>query len=310
MRRLSLILLLISFAAYSAGDSLEVAVLPAPLHSLTWHARLKSSTSKPLKFSVYWNYESDSLHRRADIVARPASEADQTGRSACLYTILECRGGTDSIIAAGEEFFTHATGANSGVSVLINAENSSAELAIGSKNTEIFVPLPFDTADPSAIAIRYNKGTKITDRQLITRGAIPHRLCSFASIDSLEAYLQASKDPYEGFWRYLDRDIDTEKTDIGAEYRLATVAAGNGEYEIIFLGGDYALPSDWKPLEIKGRLSPSGFADHFDLIWYNADGTESSRDTSASYLTQNTILKLDFPLLHSSMRLRRERRSR
>ncbi|MDE6611074.1 MAG: hypothetical protein K2K22_00770, partial [Muribaculaceae bacterium] len=61
----------------------------------------------------------------------------------------------------------------------------------------------------------------------------------------------------------------------------------------------------WKPLQLKGRLTPPVFERHFDRQWRTAHGKTLREDTSATLELDGTVLRLDFPLAKSSLRFRR-----
>lgn len=134
-------------------------------------------------------------------------------------------------------------------------------------------------------------------------------MSAFATIDSLLAYLSASEDQYEGLWRYLDRDMDASRTDLGAYYDLATVRRADGGYDIIYLGysgaNEMGVARHWRPLQIKGRLAPTIFIGNFDLAWREASGVDVGAEANAQFAPDASILALRFPLLRAQLRFSR-----
>ena len=56
------------------------------------------------------------------------------------------------------------------------------------------------------------------------------------TLEALDEYLAASSDPVEGYWRYLDRDMEEKWLRIGGRYTLAVVRADDG-YDLIYIDG-------------------------------------------------------------------------
>lgn len=135
----------------------------------------------------------------------------------------------------------------------------------------------------------------------------------FNTLTELDNYLAASRDSVEGYWEYLDRDVEAKAVSLAAHYRLATVRNGDA-IDIIYLGPvnaaeghDGAVASEaWQPLMVKGRLRPTIFINSYDLEW--ADGARLTLYTTETYATLEarcTILTINFPLFRSSFRFRR-----
>lgn len=127
------------------------------------------------------------------------------------------------------------------------------------------------------------------------------------SIDHLKNVLADSHNTAEGFWRYLDRDTDLRKLNLGANYILATVCAPDGTIEILYLGHSGDVSDNlkrWQPLMLKGRLIPTIFIDHYDLVWYDAFGSKIIYETSADII-DGAILKVNFPTQGGSVRFQK-----
>ena len=124
---------------------------------------------------------------------------------------------------------------------------------------------------------------------------------AFESVEKLGTYLSASGNQSEKIWRYLDRDTDARVLNLGGEYRLATVSNADGGYDIVYIDGARVNSGYWRPLMIKGRLKPTAFINHYDLIWYDSYGRVIDRETSAD-IENGSILKLNFPLYGGSVR--------
>lgn len=124
----------------------------------------------------------------------------------------------------------------------------------------------------------------------------------FGSLASLNEYLLSSENTLERVWRYLDRDTDSRLLNLGGDYSLATVRKADGSYDILYIGGARVNRKYWKPLMLKGRLMPTPFINHYDLMWYDAYGRLIDREVSADIENGGSILKLNLPLQGGTVR--------
>lgn len=123
--------------------------------------------------------------------------------------------------------------------------------------------------------------------------------------DSLDAYLAAAQDRMEGYWRYLDRDIDARWSRLGGFYRLAVVRNASGGYDMLYLDGAENHRGLWRPMMIKGIMTPTRFDRHYDLEWKTARLESAGPECSAD-LSDELILTLNLPLHHAVIRFARE----
>lgn len=110
-------------------------------------------------------------------------------------------------------------------------------------------------------------------------------------------------DPYEGYWAYLDRDIDPDAAAPGGKYTLATVRRPEGGYWIVYIDGDDS--GAWRPMMVKGLMQPTIFAGHFDMQWLDSRGVWLADDNTAQISPDRSTLTLRFPLYRSQLRFSR-----
>lgn len=127
----------------------------------------------------------------------------------------------------------------------------------------------------------------------------------FDSVAQLTEYLSESDDRSECVWRYLDRNTDQRRLNTGGDYRLASVRCDDGSYDILYLDGARVNAGRWQAMMVKGRLLPTAFANHYDLIWYDAFGREIKAEASADII-DGAILRLNLPLHGGSVRYQRD----
>ena len=126
------------------------------------------------------------------------------------------------------------------------------------------------------------------------------------NVTNISQYLsQITENTIEGYWQYLDRDNDSKYCRLGGKYALAIIANQSDGYDIIYLNGAEISASKWEQGMIKGHLKPTKFHNHYNLIWYDSMFNALSNECSATMESDN-IIRLDFPLLNSSIRLSKQ----
>ncbi len=126
------------------------------------------------------------------------------------------------------------------------------------------------------------------------------------SLEALDERFSQSTDPVEGYWRYLDRDLQDEWLRLGGRYTLALVGNGDGGYDIVYVGGARVMRSQWEPGMVKGHLRPTIFAGNYDLEWIDATLQPlGDEDAYATLEGGGAILTLNYPLYKSQVRYAR-----
>ena len=124
------------------------------------------------------------------------------------------------------------------------------------------------------------------------------------TLDALDGYLATSTDPLEGFWTYLDRDMQDQWLRLGGRYTLAVVRAGDG-YDLVYIDGAQVKHSLWRPGMLKGHIKPTPFTGNYDLMWIDATMEPIDKDAYAT-VENGIILTLQFPIYKSQLRLYKE----
>ena len=118
--------------------------------------------------------------------------------------------------------------------------------------------------------------------------------------ETLDAYFEQSADPVEGYWTYLDRDMEEEWLRLGGRYTLAIVRADDG-YDIIYIDGAQVKKSMWQPGMKKGHITRTLFTGNYDLSWIDATMEPIDNDAYAT-VENGVILTLNFPEYKSQVR--------
>ena len=120
------------------------------------------------------------------------------------------------------------------------------------------------------------------------------------SLDDLNQYLSASSDPVEGYWKYLDRDMEDKWLRLGGRYTIAIVRADDG-YDLIYIDGAQVKKSLWQPGMKKGHMTKTIFSGNYDASWIDATMEPIDNDVQAT-IENGVILTLNFPVYKSQVR--------
>lgn len=123
------------------------------------------------------------------------------------------------------------------------------------------------------------------------------------TLEALDEYLENSSDPVEGYWNYLDRDMEEKWLRLGGRYTLAVVRADDG-YDLIYIDGAQVKKSLWNPGMLKGHMVKTAFTGNYDLTWIDATMEPIGEDAYAT-IENGIVLTLVFPIYKSQVRFAR-----
>ncbi|MBQ9575518.1 MAG: hypothetical protein IJV11_01430 [Muribaculaceae bacterium] len=118
--------------------------------------------------------------------------------------------------------------------------------------------------------------------------------------DALDAYFAGSADPVEGYWKYLDRDMQDDWLRLGGRYVLAVVRNGDG-YDLIYIDGAQVKKSMWQTGMFKGHMTKTIFGGNYDLSWIDATMEPIDEDAYAT-IENGVIMTMEFPIYKSQVR--------
>ena len=118
--------------------------------------------------------------------------------------------------------------------------------------------------------------------------------------EALDEYFATSSDPVEGYWKYLDRDMEDKWLRLGGRYTLAVVRADDG-YDLIYMDGAQVKKSLWKSGMLKGHMTQTIFSGNYDATWIDATLEPIEKDVQAT-IENGVILTLNFPVFKSQVR--------
>ena len=118
--------------------------------------------------------------------------------------------------------------------------------------------------------------------------------------EALDRHFAQSKNPYEGYWTYLDRDMEDTWLKLGGRYTIALVETKSG-YDLIYIDGAQVKKSLWHPGMKKGEMKNTIFTDNFTGTWIDATLEPISQDVYATF-ESGVILTIKFPVYKSQIR--------
>ncbi|MBO4721888.1 MAG: hypothetical protein J5629_03035 [Muribaculaceae bacterium] len=118
--------------------------------------------------------------------------------------------------------------------------------------------------------------------------------------EALDRHFAASKNPYEGYWTYLDRDMEDQWLKLGGRYTIALVENDNG-YDVIYVDGAQVKKSMWHTGMKKAEMNQTIFTDNFTGKWFDATLQPITDDVFVTF-ESGVILNFKFPVYKSQIR--------
>lgn len=227
---------------------------------------------------------------------------DLTDRRFMTITVVE-RNGRDTTVLASKQI-ERGVNLTDGMNVLcMDVSANGLRVSIG--NHELHQVIEVATERPQG-AVNVGYATGAGARVAIERTALSFSTNNTVSVntswthESLAEHFAESTDPLEGFWTYLDRDMDDTRLRLGGRYTIAVVAAEAG-YDIIYVEGAQVMKKQWSCGMLKGHLSTTHFTDTYVAMWVDATLQMMSQDVQAS-VENGVILTMKFPVYASQVR--------
>lgn len=268
----------------------DLSDVGVPVTMLNYNVVLEPHRSKTVPASFYWNYLDTMRFYSIHFDVPPMIDDDTAGDIPVDYKIQHA----DSVLAVGKFEVEGTSGFPLSVQLLYDAPG--AWLKIGYKNWSTPIAVPFDARTTGKFGV--STSLKISDNDLIAvQGA------DFGAVETnIDTLIAQSKDSLVGYWDYFDRNTDIDRVEYHPQKYAVVPAKTKGQYLIVYVGEESAL---WKKGDIKATLEPTGFIGNYNMRWLTAKRALLSDDVSADYDSANRLLRLNFPLLKSSVRLRK-----
>ena len=118
--------------------------------------------------------------------------------------------------------------------------------------------------------------------------------------EALDRHFETSKNPFEGYWVYLDRDMEDTWLKMGGRYTIALVETSTG-YDVIYIDGAQVKKSQWQAGMKKAEMKKTIFTDNFTGTWIDATFQPIDEDVYVTF-ESGVILTFKFPVYKSQMR--------
>ena len=205
----------------------------------------------------------------------------------------------DTVIANGVNLYT---GFNV-VSVEVKGNNASVK--IGDKKLHEIFNITDDRlchSEVVASGLYIGAGARVkVERSVVQRDSTATvNLNTDWTKEKLDAHFAHSTDDIEGYWTYLDRDMEDKWLRIGGRYTIALVKSQKG-YNVIYVDGAKVKKTAWHTGMLKGTLIPAIFTGNYTGTWVDATLKPITDDV---YITveNGAILCFKFPVYKSQLR--------
>ena len=229
---------------------------------------------------------------------------DVTDERTMTVTLVECNGINRTVVAS--------TTVKKGVSLeddlnnlCVDVDQNSVRVSIGKDELTPVLESQLQRPD-GAVMTGYliGPGARVAVERAVLTIENEHQVVATTTSwtrETLDEYFASSIDPIEGYWSYLDRDMEEEWLRMGGRYTLAVVRADDG-YDLIYIDGAQVKKSQWQPGMKKGHISRTQFTGNYDLTWIDATMEPIGGDSYAT-VDNGVIMSLNFPEYKSQVRL-------
>lgn len=155
----------------------------------------------------------------------------------------------------------------------------------------------------NSVGIVIGRGTEVKINRTMTNFTISNEVIAPTqwTIEKLKDHFEQSSNPVEGFWTYLDRDVEDKWMRIGGRYTIALVETDEGNYDIIYCDGAQVKKNDWQAGMLKGKMTKTLFNNVFNGMWVDATFEPINEDVQYS-IENAVILTLKLPVYKSQIR--------
>ncbi len=254
-------------------------------------------------WALVWGYFSPENHHYAKVQCGNTDFGDFADKRFAEVTVGRMINGTDSVIERKRMYKGVDTGRGYN-SLLVECNRNRTRVFIGNGELVNVASLSGQNSIGHYCGV-ISKDSLVVSSAVVE--TVPDRMLPIKTSwekDSLDRYLSRTTDRLEGYWSYLDRDNDEKRARLGGRYSLALVKDGDG-YVILYVSGAEVNRSKWRECMVKGRLKPTIFEDHYDLVWYDSKMLPIETDAYADIIN-SVILSLDFPLYHTKIRFSKQ----
>lgn len=254
---------------------------------------------------IFWNYIDDNNLYLLEIKSN----------NSCLFDFTDERSTSIAIyrIVQGVKKEIESKTLNKGINlydgyntIRLELSNNEASLFIGEKRTTFIKTIPSKVCGRVGYFTGRAARTNVIRAKFSVNDNKQYELSSVYDKEYLDNLFKTSKDNLEGYWDYLDMDLQSKHLKLGGKYTIALVKSKTG-YQILYVSGSKVNKNIWQPFMHKGKLRPTNFVNTYDLEWINASLETMNNETYAQ-IKDNAILELHFPIYKSKIRFYKRNR--
>lgn len=228
---------------------------------------------------------------------------DITDQRSMQVSLIKCEAGSDDTVLASTTLTKGVSLEDDLNTVCVDVNERGVQVSIGKE--ELVQVLEASVTRPAGsvwVGYLVGAGSRVSiERAVLTIDNEQQVATSTLwTLDALDEYLATSADPIEGYWKYLDRDMEDKWLRLGGRYTLAVVRADDG-YDLIYIDGAQVKKSQWQPCMLKGHITKTQFSGNYDLRWIDATMEPIEEDCYAT-VENGVILTLNFPIYKSQVR--------
>lgn len=205
----------------------------------------------------------------------------------------------DTVMASGVNLYT-------GFNVVsVEVKGNNASIKIGNKKLHEIFNITDDRlchSEVVASGLYIGAGARVkVERSVVQRDSIATvNLNTDWTKEKLDAHFAHSTDDIEGYWTYLDRDMEDKWLRIGGRYTIALVKSQNG-YNVIYIDGAKVKKTAWHTGMLKGTLTHTIFTGNYNGTWVDATLKPITDDVYVT-VENGAILCFKFPVYKSQLR--------
>lgn len=197
----------------------------------------------------------------------------------------------------------------------IATSDSKTGISLSQRNSQLLVcgangQSLFDTAEERIEPLKEATQIKLLGTDKIHVLKTENRFEAYPEMQNVGRYTVDSIEPDEHSGKWVYFDMITPKNGsvrVGGKYELDVIPdpAQKGALQLVYRKGANNNSDFWKNGDVKAKLIPTSFPNHYDLVWIDTQGnTLINEEASATFEGQN-LLTLEFPMHQSQLRFRR-----
>lgn len=257
------------------------------------------------EWGLVWNYVDELNYCAVKLRGYKSIQYDDILNDRCLIVeLIKVTNGFEQMLY--ENKVRENVNLNDGFNVLmIESKGPSLNVYIGNHELSLVCSSSNVIVEPNSKFGYYSgPGSDVCVERIVISSAIDNKnkLVTKWTKREINSYIQSIEGNFiEGFWEYLDRDLDDKRLKLGGKYTIAILKNEKMGYDVLYYEGAMVNSSNWRCGMLKARLVPTIFEGNYNLVWYDAMMNELKDDTYVQYDGVN-IITFYFPTDKSQIR--------